>query len=221
MSLACENRENNTVEGLLITETGLPGVLFSMLDTETDARLIKDIHDTLTSMLQMLAADNLSSWLGLCKDILTIAAESTNAEDELSLNANDGEDVEDDDDQTEFHMDGDENAHVQVQPRWPTRVFAAQCVRKIITACESSNKSAHFDLALAKDMQANKEKDDFLVLHLSNLIRMSFIAATSDSDHLRLEGLKTLQDIIEKFSNVPEPEFPGHLVLEQYQAQVH
>lgn len=61
------------VTGLVITESGLPGVLFSMLDTETDNRLIKDIHDTLTSMLQMMAADNLSQWLSLCKDVLTVA----------------------------------------------------------------------------------------------------------------------------------------------------
>lgn len=73
MTLASESRDANTVEGLVITESGLPGVLFSMLDTETDARLMKDIHDTLTSMLQMLAADNLSQWLGLCKDVLTVA----------------------------------------------------------------------------------------------------------------------------------------------------
>lgn len=60
-------------EVLNMTDTGLPGVLFSMLDTETDSKLIKDIHDTLTSMLQVLAADNLSLWLSLCKDVLTVA----------------------------------------------------------------------------------------------------------------------------------------------------
>ena len=32
-------------------------------------------------------------------------------------------------------------------------------------------------------------KGDFLVLHLSELVRMCFMAATSDSDPLRLEGL--------------------------------
>lgn len=73
MTLANESRDTNVVEGLVITETGLPGVLFSMLDTETDSKLIKDIHDTLTSMLHILAADNLSQWLSLCKDVLTIA----------------------------------------------------------------------------------------------------------------------------------------------------
>ena len=72
MTLATESRDTN-VEGLVITETGLPGVLFSMLDTETDRQLIKEIHDTLTSMLQILVAENLSPWLSLCKDVLTIA----------------------------------------------------------------------------------------------------------------------------------------------------
>lgn len=61
---------------------------------------------------------------------------------------------------------------------------------------------------------------DYLVLHLSDLVRMAFMAATSDSDPLRLEGLKTLEEIISQFCNVPEPEFPGHLLLEQFQAQV-
>ena len=55
-----------------MTESGLPGVLFRMLDTETDAQLIKDIHDTLLSMLQVLASDNLSQWLSLCRSVLAI-----------------------------------------------------------------------------------------------------------------------------------------------------
>ncbi|GJQ66814.1 hypothetical protein Trydic_g18582 [Trypoxylus dichotomus] len=222
MTLASESRDANTVEGLLITETGLPGVLFSMLDTETDSALIKDIHDTLTSMLQMLAGDNLSQWLGLCKDVLTVATDTNNSEDQLSLTtteAEDNDETEADDDQAEFHAEDDSTTHPAVQPRWPTRVFAAACVRKIIVACET-NKSIHLDLVQAKEMQQNKGKGDYLVLHLSDLIRMAFIAATSDSDPLRLEGLKTLQEVIEKFAKVPEPEFPGHLILEQYQAQV-
>lgn len=49
---------------------------------------------------------------------------------------------------------------------------------------------------------------------------MAFMAATSDCDPLRLEGLSTLSDIIENFCRISEPEFPGHLLLEQYQAQV-
>ena len=55
---------------------------------------------------------------------------------------------------------------------------------------------------------------------MSDLVRMAFMAATSDSTQLRLAGLSCLQDVISKFSSVPEPEFPGHVILEQFQAQV-
>lgn len=195
----------------LLTEYGLMGVLFAMLDTETDPEMIKNIHDTIISMLQMLAADNLSQWLSMCKRVLTVATES-----EMAGDAPKEADADDDDDNVEFHTDEPTQTHPAVQPRWKTRVFAAACVRRIITTCEQGN-SKHFDLIAAKDLL---NRGDFLVLHLSDLIRMSFMAATSDSDQLRLEGLKTLQEIIDKFARVPEPEFPGHLLLEQFQAQV-
>uniref|UniRef100_A0A1B0CEK2 HEAT repeat-containing protein 5B n=2 Tax=Lutzomyia longipalpis TaxID=7200 RepID=A0A1B0CEK2_LUTLO len=206
-----------------IPENGLPGYLFGMLDTETDPEMIKNIHDTLMSMLQMLASENLSQWLGLCKNVLTVATDfgSLSANDEASakdsLNVTDT-DNEDDDMDMEYHAE-DTTTHPSIQPRWPTRVFAAECVRKIISSCENSNP-AHFDLHMAKEYQLTKSKGDYLVLHLSDLIRMAFMAATSDSDHLRLAGLKTLQEVIDRFARVPEPEFPGHLLLEQFQAQV-
>lgn len=202
----------------LLTEYGLMGMLFGMLDTETDMEMIKNIHDTITSMLQMLAADNLSQWLSMCKRVLTVASESEMAAigGGLGEPPKETDDNEEEDDNAEFHTDEPTQTHPAVQPRWKTRVFAAECVQKIITTCEQAN-SKHFDLMSAKDLH---NRGDYLVLHLSDLIRMSFMAATSDSDQLRLEGLKTLQEIIDKFARVPEPEFPGHLLLEQFQAQV-
>lgn len=227
----CEhvNLASDDPNSVVMGETGLPGVLFGMLDTETDSEMIKNIHDTLNSMLQMLASDNLSQWLMLCKNVLTVATEANagendvlNAMDTLKVTDNDEEnddDDGDDDDVADFHVGEKDSSHNAVQPRWPTRVFAAECVRKIITTCESANP-IHFDLIQAKEMQMTKARADYLILHLSDLIRMAFMAATSDSDPLRLEGLKTLQEIIDKFARVPEPEFPGHLLLEQFQAQV-
>ncbi|KAM8704571.1 hypothetical protein ACLKA7_009082 [Drosophila subpalustris] len=224
---------------LVITEYGLPGLLFSMLDTETDAEMLKNIHDTLTSMLQMLAADNLSNWLSLCKKVLTVAIETggpieeqsglaTSADTAGKSATGEAQHTDDDDDEeeeyaddvTEYRAEENTSTHPAVQPRWPTRVFASQCVRRIIASCEAAN-ALHFDLLQAKEHQLIKSRSgDFLILHLAELIRMSFMAATSDSDQLRLEGLRTLQEIIDRFANVPEPEFPGHLLLEQYQAQV-
>lgn len=48
----------------------MEGVLFGMLDRETDRKLCSDIHDTLGHMLSSLAVEKLSHWLHLCKDVL-------------------------------------------------------------------------------------------------------------------------------------------------------
>ena len=62
----------------------------------------------------------------------------------------------------------------------------------MFTECCQGNR-AHYDLSLAKEMQLTQSRGDYLVLHLSELVRVAFMAATSDSDPLRLEGLKTLE----------------------------
>uniref|UniRef100_A0A8C9XUV5 HEAT repeat-containing protein 5B n=1 Tax=Sander lucioperca TaxID=283035 RepID=A0A8C9XUV5_SANLU len=183
---------------LNITETGLEGVLFGMLDRETDRKLCSDIHDTLGHMLSSLAVEKLSHWLKLCKDVLAATTDSEK-KDEM------------DDDTMFTGLGDDDKSKPSVAPRWVTRVFAADCLCRIILLCE--NDKAHFDLA-AQEMR------DQLVLHLSDLIRMAFMAATDHSHQLRMAGLQALEDIIKKFASVPEPEFPGHVILEQYQANV-
>uniref|UniRef100_A0A671T7H5 HEAT repeat containing 5B n=1 Tax=Sinocyclocheilus anshuiensis TaxID=1608454 RepID=A0A671T7H5_9TELE len=209
-------------DDLNITETGLEGVLFGMLDRETDRKLCSDIHDTLGHMLSSLAVEKLPHWLKLCKDVL--AATTGNSR---SLGCVDTDDEEEDsekkdemDDDIMFTSLGqDDKSKPSVAPRWVTRVFAADCLCRIIHLCENADK-AHFDLAAARVTKAKNPEGDFLVLHLCDLIRMAFMAATDHSNQLRMAGLQALEDIIKKFAAVPEPEFPGHVILEQYQANV-
>jgi hypothetical protein len=61
---------------------------------------------------------------------------------------------------------------------------------------------------------------DYLVMHLSELVRTSFIAATASVDELKLVGYQTLQDVIDLFASTPDPDYDGHILLEQYQAQI-
>uniref|UniRef100_A0A8C4LJP1 HEAT repeat-containing protein 5B n=1 Tax=Equus asinus asinus TaxID=83772 RepID=A0A8C4LJP1_EQUAS len=185
-------------------KTGLEGLLFGMLDRETDRKLCSDIHDTLGHMLSSLAVEKLSHWLMLCKDVLAASSdEESEKKDEM-------------DDDTMFTTLGEEDKSKPfVAPRWATRVFAADCLCRIIHLCDNADQ-AHFDLAMAQAGCIN----DLLVLHLSDLIRMAFMAATDHSNQLRMAGLQALEDIIKKFASVPEPEFPGHVILEQYQANV-
>ncbi|XP_059215200.1 HEAT repeat-containing protein 5B isoform X1 [Centropristis striata] len=221
MSLAKRSGDNTTIN-LNITETGLEGVLFGMLDRETDRKLCSDIHDTLGHMLSSLAVEKLSHWLKLCKDVLA-ATTGTDVGGavvfEVEKDEEDSEKKDEMDDDTMFTGLGeDDKSKPSVAPRWVTRVFAADCLCRIILLCE--NDKAHFDLAAARSAQAKNPKGDQLVLHLSDLIRMAFMAATDHSNQLRMAGLQALEDIIKKFASVPEPEFPGHVILEQYQANV-
>uniref|UniRef100_A0A7N9AY15 HEAT repeat-containing protein 5B n=1 Tax=Mastacembelus armatus TaxID=205130 RepID=A0A7N9AY15_9TELE len=215
MSLA--KRAGDSKDNLNITETGLEGVLFGMLDRETDRKLCSDIHDTLGHMLSSLAVEKLSHWLKLCKDVL---AATTAVTFEVEKDEEDSEKKDEMDDDTMFTGLGeDDKSKPSVAPRWVTRVFAADCLCRIILLCENADKT-HFDLAAARSAQTKNPKGDLLVLHLSDLIRMAFMAATDHSNQLRMAGLQALEDIIKKFASVPEPEFPGHVILEQYQANV-
>ncbi|GIY21291.1 HEAT repeat-containing protein 5B [Caerostris extrusa] len=202
---------NNTK--VTLCGNNLEGAIFSMLDAETDIRLVSDAHDTLTSMLQTLAEENVGHWLQLCKSVLTATELASKPEKD---DPNDGDNDADADDEARFRA-SDEGSHSTVSPRWSTRVFAAESLQRIINACEGKN--VHFDLGIARESKIANGRD-YLVLHLSDLVRMAFMAATSDSDPLRIEGLKALEIIISKFSKIPEPEFPDHVILEQYQAQV-
>lgn len=179
-----------------LPDTGIEGGLFNILDVESDPDVISNTRETLLSLAQCLGAENLSQWLSLCKDILSatstdllspIADEKMVRSSGAAALASAAEDQEDD----TGHLGGTEVDSQKIPPRFPTRQFAMEVVRKIIGFCE--NERAHFDPMLAKELIYNSSNADFLVLHLSDLIRMAFMASTAENTELRLAGLAALQ----------------------------
>ncbi|XP_044520994.1 HEAT repeat-containing protein 5A [Gracilinanus agilis] len=213
--LAKDSRED-LIPDANIREVGLEGALLNLLDKESDQRLCQDIRETLSHMITSMAVGKLSFWLKLCKDVL---ASSTDFTTITSVDTTQEDEVDKGDDASVLTCQNDEKYQPIANPRWSTRVFAAECVCKIINQCENSD-IAHFDITLAQEMKERDSRNDFLVLHLADLIRMAFMAATDQSDQLRLSGLQTLLVVVRKFAAIPEPEFPGHVILEQYQANV-
>ncbi|XP_044915691.1 HEAT repeat-containing protein 5A isoform X5 [Felis catus] len=213
--LAKDSREELTLDAN-IREVGLEGALLTLLDKETDQKLCNDIKETLNHMLTSMAVDKLSFWLKLCKDVLAASADFTTVTCVDTMQEEEGDKG---DDASVLTTRNDDKSYPFTNPRWATRVFAAECVCRIINQCENAH-SAHFDIALAQEMKKRDSRNDFLVLHLADLIRMAFMAATDHSDQLRLSGLETLLVVIRRFAAIPEPEFPGHVILEQYQANV-
>ncbi|KAM6968415.1 LOW QUALITY PROTEIN: HEAT repeat-containing protein 5A [Tautogolabrus adspersus] len=209
-------RRDNTQLDVTIKEVGLEGALFTLLDRESDPGLRRDILETLVHMMTSSATSGkLGHWLKLCKDVLSA---TTDCSSPVEASQDDEEaDPGRDDDSSAFKARSESGGPFTAL-RWATRRFAMECVCRIIAQCESADP-AHFDMALAQERRLH-ESTDFLVLHLGDLVRMAFMAATDHSDQLRLAGLQTLLVIIRHFSAIPEPEFPGHVILEQYQANV-
>uniref|UniRef100_T1KZX8 HEAT repeat-containing protein 5B n=1 Tax=Tetranychus urticae TaxID=32264 RepID=T1KZX8_TETUR len=171
----------------LHSDHGLPGILFYFMDHEIDSKILSDIQKIITSLVQSIATENLQSWIALCKEVLCAADPSSS----LSTPEKDFEgDGDCDDDESKFKARDDTPNQATAPPKWRTRVFATQTLCRIIQTCENSKEAkAHFDLITVREKKSTgHEKEAFLVHHLSDLIRMSFMAATSDSDQLPQVG---------------------------------
>uniref|UniRef100_H0WIH3 HEAT repeat containing 5B n=1 Tax=Otolemur garnettii TaxID=30611 RepID=H0WIH3_OTOGA len=206
-------------QGVNITETGLEGLLFGMLDRETDRKLCSDIHDTLGHMLSSLAVEKLSHWLMLCKDVLAASSGTVLSSTTVchSDSEHHGRDVWR---SNSTVIIGESGPFVSGQWFANFSAFSWRCLAILLSLLSNFWHQAILPPQLPKICVLLVFLDDLLVLHLSDLIRMAFMAATDHSNQLRMAGLQALEDIIKKFASVPEPEFPGHVILEQYQANV-
>ncbi|GMI85490.1 SWEETIE [Hibiscus trionum] len=103
--------------------------------------------------------------------------------------------------------------------RYRTRVFAAECLSYLPEAV--GKNPAHFDLSLARRKVANEQASgDWLVLQVQELISVAYQISTIQFENMRPIGVGLLSSVVDKFETVPDPELPGHFLLEQYQAQL-
>ncbi|CAL9686678.1 unnamed protein product [Knipowitschia caucasica] len=178
-----------------LRELGLEGALFSLLDRELDPGLRLDLQQTLGFMMaSSLTSDRVGQWLRLCRDVLSATTELSETQDC----------PEDEEEREDWSSLGARSQTLSPfsSLRWSTRRIAVESVCTVIQTCSKTGTT------------------DVLVPRLGELIRMSFMASTDHSAPLRLSGLHTLMEIIIAFSLIQEPEFPGHFLLEQYQANV-
>ncbi|VFQ70327.1 unnamed protein product [Cuscuta campestris] len=209
--------------------------LFHMLDEETDAEIGRLARTTIMRLLYESCPSCPSQWLSICrKMILALSSRdlktSGNIESALS-----GPGAE-----TTMHFGGDEenmvsssksqsaesfasvNASIYSKGkhlRYRTKVFAAECLGYIPEAVGKS--PAHFDLDVARQKPPSGHHfGDWLVLHLHELISLAYQISTIQFENMRHIGVSLLSTIVDKFETVKDPELPGHLLLEQYQAQL-
>ncbi|KAF9625554.1 hypothetical protein IFM89_024327 [Coptis chinensis] len=208
--------------------------LFCMLDEETDPEIGNLVRATITRLLYTSCSSCPSHWISICRNM--ILATST------TINTRSGNDppIGSEGDSGIYFGEDDENMVASAQDRkiklsttdvlgidrkrenhlrYRTRVFAAECLSHVPVAV--GKEPAHFDLSLARRLSAKGQANsDWLVLHIQELIAIAYQVSTIQFENMQPIGVELLCTIMDKFENIPDPEFPGHFLMEQYQAQL-
>ncbi|XP_048328605.2 protein SWEETIE isoform X2 [Ziziphus jujuba] len=219
-----------------IVDEQIEDLLFCMLDEETDKEIGDLVRTTIMRLLYASCPSCSSHWITVCRNV--ILATSKRRDNERSNNV-ENDPQNDGDTSLNFGHD-DENmvsssrglpAHGNAYEasnillnrdrhlRYRTRVFAAECLSCLPRAV--GKNPAHFDLSLArKEPFDGRASGDWLVLHIQELISLAYQISTIHFENMRPIGVGLLGSIIDKFERTSDPELPGHLLLEQYQAQL-
>ncbi|XP_060193029.1 protein SWEETIE [Lycium barbarum] len=210
--------------------------LFHMLDEETDAEIGSLARTTVMRLLYASCPLRPSQWLSICRNmILSSSSRVISTSDGSQNDSSSGLDgdtrlnIGDDDEnmvsssQNQTFQGYGSNHPIAYPPRdkhlrYRTRVFAAECLSHLPAAV--GKNPAHFDIALARKQPASgSTSGDWLVLQLQELVSLAYQISTIQFENMRPVGVTLLSTIIDKFGTL-DPELPGHLLLEQYQAQL-
>lgn len=141
------------------------------------------MRDTLNLLLSARIQEKTDFWIAVVREVFQASHAAVN---ESATSA--GDDSEEEDDEEKMTMNDGEKKE---KPHWRTRVFAAEILSNIMEHCVDSGHAAHFDLDLCR--REKGDRSQFLVTHLSDLIRCFFIAATDSNTQLVIAGLTSLE----------------------------
>ncbi|XAR51547.1 hypothetical protein NMG60_11006202 [Bertholletia excelsa] len=211
--------------------------LFHMLDDETDSEIGNLVRTTIMRLLYVSSPSRPSRWLSICHSVVLATGtgrdSGSNSHLENTSNGLDGDtgmELGDDDENMvssskassfqDYVVDSTSvNIRRDKHLRYRTRVFAAECLSHLPAAVGTN--PAHFDLSLARDQSSKgRTSSDWLVLYVQELISLAYQISTIQFENMRPIGVGLLSTIVDKFEMIPDPDLPGHLLLEQYQAQL-
>lgn len=157
--------------------------------------------------------ETIETWLNLLRQIITAAdlhrtIDKNDKQDSIQSKSETGDSI------YAYYTDDDEQIHAAdpteqfatYSVKWTIRVKAFKLVHRIVNILNQT----------ARTTQANTP----LIKHLSDLIRLSFVAATSPYDDLKLQGFEMFRLLVAVFATVEERQIPGHSILEQYKVQL-
>lgn len=205
--------------------------LFFMLDEETDSEIGNLVRTTIMRLLYASCPSGPSHWISVCrKVVLATSMRNIESNNVAAMDNSDGDSRLNTWDEENMVSSSNSIQKYQFQAsisaanrekylRYRTRLFAAECLSHLPDAV--GRNPAHFDLLLArKEHASGQAASDWLVYHLQELISLAYQISTIQFENMQPVGVALLGTIVDKFEKAADPELPGHLLLEQYQAQL-
>ncbi|XP_019453005.1 PREDICTED: HEAT repeat-containing protein 5B isoform X4 [Lupinus angustifolius] len=201
--------------------------LFFMLDEETDSEIGNLVRTTIMRLLYASCPSCPSHWISVFRKVVLATSMRSIGNNNIAANDNsDGDTLNFGDDEDMVSSSNNVQSYTfqgsvgaanrEKYLRYRTRLFAAECLSHLPEAV--GRNPAHFDLLLARKEHANEQA--WLVLHLQELISLAYQISTIQFESMQPVGVGLLGTIVDKFEKAADPELPGHLLLEQYQAQL-
>ncbi|CAL0321677.1 unnamed protein product [Lupinus luteus] len=201
--------------------------LFFMLDEETDSEIGNLVRTTIMRLLYASCPSCPSHWISVFRKVVLATSMRSTGNNNIAANDNsDGDTLNFGDDEDMVSSSNNVQSYTfqasvgaanrEKYLRYRTRLFAAECLSHLPEAV--GRNPAHFDLLLARKENANGQA--WLVLHLQELISLAYQISTIQFESMQPVGVGLLGTIVDKFEKAADPELPGHLLLEQYQAQL-
>ncbi|PSR87811.1 HEAT repeat-containing protein isoform 1 [Actinidia chinensis var. chinensis] len=216
-----------------IIDEQIEDTLFHMLDEETDTEIGNLVRTTIMRLLYASCPSCPSHWLSICRAMVLATSSGRDSrtsghlendplngpDGDTRLNFGDSENMVSSSNASSLQDYAFDSTSISTKRekhlRYRTRVFAAECLSHLPAAV--GKDPAHFDISLARKMSA---KGDWLALHVQELIALAYQISTIQFENMRPIGVGLLSTIMDKFGIIPDPDLPGHLLLEQYQAQL-
>ncbi|KAK9742494.1 hypothetical protein RND81_03G176900 [Saponaria officinalis] len=210
--------------------------LFHMLDEETDEVIGSLVRSTIMRLLYASCPSHPSHWISVCRKLVLATSSRESAINSSSEQdpTNDSQAAarldlgEDDENIVSGNMSTPKQGYSrdafgvivkrERHLRYKTRVFAAECLSQLPTAV--GKNPLHFDLVLARKQEKGPSAGDWLVLQLQELVSLAYQISIIQFESMQPVGVDLLSTIMDKFGQVPDPELPECLLLEQYQAQL-
>ncbi|WFD34143.1 hypothetical protein MCUN1_000979 [Malassezia cuniculi] len=170
-----------------------------------------DAQPTLDGVRAVLAAWLLHSaparpvaWIDICRSVLLVPGALGMLAGQASTGAAKN-DTDDEDAVIQLEATGDSTIS------WHTHLFVLQCVHDVLVV---TTDPAHVGRT------SDAASPHSLASRVGDLIKIAVGASNAPHTPVRLLGLQTLRDVVERFHDTPDPAFPDTRLLEQFQAPI-